>query len=30
MRKMDSIGLAVFEEEGVRHDVLVKINKLAM
>lgn len=30
MRKMDSEGLAVFEQEGVRHEVLVKINKLAM
>ncbi|WWC65028.1 uncharacterized protein I303_107642 [Kwoniella dejecticola CBS 10117] len=28
-RKMDSEGLAVFEDEGVRHEVLVKINKLA-
>ncbi|WVQ95390.1 hypothetical protein IAU59_002487 [Kwoniella sp. CBS 9459] len=30
VRKMDSEGLAVFEEEGVRHEVLVKINKLAL
>ncbi|OCF35939.1 hypothetical protein I317_00460 [Kwoniella heveanensis CBS 569] len=30
VRKMDSEGLAVFEEEGVRHEVLVKINKLAI
>ena len=28
--KMDSEGLAVFEDPGVRHEVLVKINKLAM
>ena len=30
VRKMDSEGLAVFEEEAVRHEVLVKINKLAV
>jgi hypothetical protein len=30
VKKMDSEGLAVFEEEGVRHEVLVKLNKLAM
>ena len=30
VKKMDSEGLAVFEDEGVRHAVLVKINKLAM
>jgi hypothetical protein len=28
--KMDSDGLAVFEDAGVRHEVLVKLNKLAM
>ena len=28
--KMDSEGLAVFEDPGVRHEILVKINKLAM
>jgi hypothetical protein len=28
--KMDSDGLAVFEDTGVRHEVLVKLNKLAM
>jgi hypothetical protein len=28
--KMDAEGLAVFEEEQVRHEVLVKINHLAM
>jgi len=28
--KIDDEGLAVFEEEGVRHAVLVKINQLAM
>jgi hypothetical protein len=27
--KMDSDGLQVFEEQDVRHEVLVKINKLA-
>jgi hypothetical protein len=27
---MDSDGLAVFEDAGVRHEVLVKLNKLAM
>jgi hypothetical protein len=30
VKKMDSDGLAVFEEAGVRHEVLVKLNKLAM
>lgn len=30
VKKMDSEGLAVFEDEGVRHEVLVKLNKLAM
>ncbi|WWC98345.1 hypothetical protein V866_005236 [Kwoniella sp. B9012] len=29
VKKVDSEGLAVFEDEGVRHEVLVKINKLA-
>ncbi|WVQ86224.1 hypothetical protein IAT38_008392 [Cryptococcus sp. DSM 104549] len=29
-RKMDSEGLAVFEGEDVRHEVLVKLNKLAL
>jgi hypothetical protein len=28
--KMDTEGLAVFAEKGVRHDILVKINKLAV
>jgi hypothetical protein len=28
--KMNSEGLAVFEDAGVRHEVLVKINQLAM
>jgi hypothetical protein len=30
VQKMDSDGLAVFEDAGVRHEVLVKLNKLAM
>lgn len=30
VKTMDSEGLAVFEDEGVRHAVLVKINQLAM
>lgn len=30
VQNMDEEGLAAFEEEGVRHAVLVKINKLAM
>ncbi|WWD20870.1 hypothetical protein CI109_105347 [Kwoniella shandongensis] len=30
VKKMDSAGLGVFEEETVRHEVLVKINKLAV
>lgn len=28
--KMDTDGLAVFEDKDVRHEVLVKINQLAM
>lgn len=28
--KVDAEALAIFEDEGVRHDVLVKINQLAM
>ncbi|KAK4688770.1 hypothetical protein P7C73_g1349, partial [Tremellales sp. Uapishka_1] len=28
--KVDTTALAVFEDKGVRHDVLVKINKLAL
>ena len=28
--KVDDEALAVFEAEGVRHEVLVKINQLAM
>lgn len=30
VQKMDSNGLAVFEDSGVRHEVLVKLNKLAI
>ncbi|WVR08760.1 hypothetical protein IAU60_005818 [Kwoniella sp. DSM 27419] len=30
VRKMDEEGLKVFESQGVRHEVLVKINKLAI
>ena len=30
VRKMDADGLAVFEAKEVRHEVLVKINQLAM
>ncbi|WWC92506.1 uncharacterized protein L201_007465 [Kwoniella dendrophila CBS 6074] len=29
IKKMDSDGLSVFEDDQVRHEVLVKINKLA-
>jgi hypothetical protein len=30
VQKVDAEALAIFEDEGVRHDVLVKINQLAM
>jgi hypothetical protein len=30
VKKMDAEGLAVFEDKEVRHEVLVKINQLAL